>query len=153
MQPYLLSAGERLRHWKSFRESLDETLSDEDHLSMTIKYWSQYPIVTRYIDPYNSETWPSPWELLYENKFCKSSFAYMMEQTLLKSVDGRWIPSRLELMYIDDKELNDEFIILVVDNKYVINYDLERIINFDNVVKVCHIKHRYLIDDNIHIVV
>lgn len=153
MQPYLLSTEERLRHWKTFRCSLDETLTDEEHLLATMKYWQQYPMVGRYIDPYDPARWPTPWELLHENQFCRSSLAYMMEQTLLKSADGRWDSDRLRLRYIDDKELSEEFIVLVIDTKYVINYDLEQIINFDKVSKVCHTKLEYLINDNLHIIV
>ena len=153
MQPYLLSSRKRLRHWKTFRCSLDETLTDEEHLFTTMKYWQQYPLIDRYIDSYAPELWPTPWELLYENQFCRSSLAYMMEQTLLKSDDGRWKLDRLSLKYIDDKRLSDEFIILVVDNKYVINYDINQVIKFDKLIKMCHIKHEYLISNNIHIIV
>ena len=153
MQPYLLSSEERLRHWKEFRLSLNETLTDKEHLLMTMKYWHQFPLVNRYIDPYDPEQWPTPWELIHENLFCRSSFAYMMEQTLLKSIDGRWNTDRLKLLYVVDKELNEEFIVLVADNKYVINYDLDQIINFDKLVKVCHTTHEYLISDNIHIII
>lgn len=153
MQPYLLSPGERLRHWKIFRSSLDDTLTDEEHLLMTARYWQQYPQVGRYIDPYDPAQWPTPWEMLYENQYCLSSLSYMMEQTLLKSADGRWNSDRLKLLYIDSKELSEEFIVLVADNKYVVNYELDRIINFDNVSKMCLTRLEYLLNDNIHIIV
>ena len=153
MQPYLLSPSERIRHWRTFRSSLDASLSDEEHLMMTMNYWNQYPIVTRYIDPYTPENWPTPWELLTENEFCSSSLAYMMEQTLLMSADKRWLPNRLSLKYIDDKELSAEFIILVIDDKYVINYDLSSIINFDFIVKSCIIRHEYSLENNVHFIV
>lgn len=153
MQPYLLPPEGRLRHWKDFRLSLDENMTDEEHLDSTMKYWNQYPVVNRYIDPYEPETWPTPWELIYENDFCRSTLAYMMEQTLLLSKDGRWLEDRLQLKYINDEELGMEFIILVIDNKHVINYDHDQIFNLDSVLKSCIIHHEYMIDESRHFIV
>ena len=153
MQPYLLPPEGRLRHWKEFRLSLVEEMTDEEQLLNTMKYWNQYPLVNRYIDPYEPETWPTPWEFVYENDFCRSSLAYLMEHTLLLGADGRWTKNRLQLKYIDDSEMGMEFIILVVDNKYVINYDQDQIINLDSVLKSCIIRHEYLIGESIHTIV
>ena len=153
MQPYLLSPNDRVRHWRNFRSTLDATLTDEQHLLMTMNYWNQYPMVTRYIDPYDPKNWPTPWELMHENEFCPSSLAYMMEQTLLMTPDKRWSYDRLKLKYIDDKQLSAEFIILVVDDKYVINYELDSIIKFDFIVKNCIIRLEYSVENNIHFIV
>ena len=152
-QPYLLSSSQRIRHWKTFRTTLNETLTDVEQLVSAMKYWYQYPLVDRYIDPYDPKRWLTPWEFLHENKFCRSSLAYMMKQTLLLGEDERWSDDRLKLMYIDDKELSSEFIIVVADNKYVINYDLDKVIKFDFIQKNCIIRHQYFARNNVHCIV
>ena len=151
-QPFLLKSSDRIRHWKSFRDSLDN-ISEEDQLLMTMKYWNQFPLVNRCIDPYSPENWPTPWELIDESCCCNYSRAYMMKETLLLTADKRWSNDRLKLKYIIDEKLSDEFIILVADNKYVINYDLDRIIQFDFIVKNCIIRHEYYVEDKIHCII
>lgn len=152
-QPYLLSSEDRLRHWKDFRSTLDADSTDENHLLEVINYWNQYPINDRYIDPFEPEEWPTPWELIHDNDYCRSSLAYMMAQTLQMSSDNRWSPERLKLKYINDSEFGTDFIILVVDDKYVLNYDRNKIINFDIIKKKCIIRHEYTTDENDYTIV
>ena len=152
-QPYLLPSEDRLRHWKDFRTTLDASFTDEECLLKVMNYWNQYPTDIRYIDPYAPEEWPTPWELIHDNEFCRSSLAYMMLETLLMSNDNRWTDDRLRLKYINDSEFGDDFIILVVDDKYVLNYDRNKIINFDIIKKMCIIYHEYSIDKNVYTIV
>jgi len=153
MQPYLLSPEDRIRHWKEYRLSLDDTMNDMEQLLNTMHYWNQYPIINRYIDPYSPETWPTSWEMIYANEYCKSSLAFLMEQTLLLGFDNRWTVDRLKMFYIDDTALSDAFIVLVIDNKHVLNYDQDQIINLDSIVKTCIIRHEYLLEDSKHIII
>lgn len=152
-QPYLLPPEDRLRHWKDFRSTLEADSTDENHLLAVMNYWNQYPLNSRYIDPFDPEEWPTPWELIHENEYCRSSLAYMMAQTLLMCSDDRWTPDRLRLMYINDSEFGTDFIILVIDDKYVLNYDQDKIINFDIIEKKCIIHYEYTIDENDYTIV
>ena len=58
---------ERLSNWQVFRSNLN---TSSDALLDVIRFYQQAPIVSIHTDPYNEETWPSPWELLYENQYC-----------------------------------------------------------------------------------
>ena len=60
---------DRLLEWQSFR---NQTLSNSsDILADVIEFYQKAPTVNIHTDPYNQDTWPTPWELLLENKYCK----------------------------------------------------------------------------------
>ena len=124
------------------RFSLTKDQTDKDQLLIVADYWHQFPISTFYLDVDRPEYWPSPWQILFEGDYCRSTLAYLMEQTLLMS-DDRWDTSRLKLKLIDDRMNSNLFMILVADNKYVANYSLNEIIDFDFIVKSCIIQHEY----------
>lgn len=54
--------------WAQFRQTLETA---EDPINDTIKYWNRIPTTARCIDPYNTDTWPTPWELIEENAYCQ----------------------------------------------------------------------------------
>ena len=142
MKPYLLPPTERVRHWRELRFSLTKDQTDEEQLLTVAKYWQQFPISNYYIDVDRPKYWPTPWQVLFDSDYCKSTLAYLMEQTLLMS-DDRWDTKRLRLILIDDKINSDLFIVLVADNKYVVNYSQDDIIDFDFIAKNCIIQYEY----------
>ncbi len=142
MKPYLLSPKERVRHWREFRLSFDEEETDLEQVFKTIKYWQAFPIQVYFLDIDFPKKWPTPWELIMDGDFCPPSLAYMMEQTLLMS-DSRWNKDRLQLMFVDDLDSSEMKMILVIDGKYVANYLLDDVINFDIIQINCIIQHKY----------
>lgn len=152
MQPYLLAPKERVRHWRDFRLSFSKDETDLDQLTKTVKYWHQFPTLNHFLDIDFPERWPTPWELIMGGDFCQACFAYLMEQTLLMS-DDRWTEDRLQLMYVDDTTNSSMSMILVIDNKYVINYSYNVVNNFDIVIESCIIQHRYQVKNNLHFII
>lgn len=57
---------DRLSEWKKFRDLIEES---EDPFSLVINFWSAVPFVGKYLDPYNSASWPDPWQLILDGKF------------------------------------------------------------------------------------
>jgi hypothetical protein len=53
--------------WKSFRDSLELS---EDPIADTIKFFNRAPIVKIAVDPYDMNSWPTPWELIENNVYC-----------------------------------------------------------------------------------
>jgi len=148
MQPYLLSPKERIRHWRDFRKTLPEK-SDREQLIATSQYCHRFPILlNHYLNPDRPQDWLTPWELLYIGDFCSVSIPFMMEQTLIMSNEEKWKPERFQLLYVDDTELSAMFMILVIDAKYVLNYSLNEIINFDKIQKNCIIQNKYTSSKN-----
>lgn len=135
---FLLPPKERIKHWKKFRDTLNSQQSDETQLLLVQEYWHQYPYIERLLDPYDKSGWPTPWEILYSGDICKISIAYLMQQTLLMS-DNRWNSDRIKLVYIRDVELSADIMVVVVDAKYVLNYSLHELTEFDKLLSKCDI--------------
>lgn len=123
----MLSPAERLQDWRKFRETLTvfDSISPERRI---IDWWSLLPYTLRAIDIYNSKQWPSPWELVYYGDYCKSSISLGIAYTLCL-IDNSW-QDRIKILMIND-EL-DIFLVVLLDDKYLINYSYKEIIEFDS---------------------
>lgn len=69
----------RLQSWSDFRNCLE---TSEEPFNDLLKFYSQAPLVSISVDPYDSSTWPDPWELIYENTYCLFSILLGMCYTL-----------------------------------------------------------------------
>jgi len=123
INPFLLTPKNRLENWKSLRGLLP-TLSEQEQLKKVACYWAQAPLSKFAYDPERPDTWPTPWEMIYEGDWCKMSVAIGMEFTLRLS---GWAPDRLNLVLIKDYDRSDLFFILKIDDKFVLNYDYEKV--------------------------
>ena len=73
---------QRLESWASFRETLEES---EDPFRDVISFYKQAPFVSIHTDPWNKDSWPSPWELVHENQYddfcCVLGMCYSLQLT------------------------------------------------------------------------
>jgi hypothetical protein len=53
--------------WYKLRQTLE---TSEDPFSDVVNFFQRLPRVKLYTDPYDSATWPTPWELIDENEYC-----------------------------------------------------------------------------------
>jgi hypothetical protein len=132
----------RLHDWKIFRESLT-TLAKEEQLIETAEYWSVVPLVKYYLNFDKPDTWPTPWELLNEGQFCRSGVAFMMYKTLELCKGGVWTPEQLKLVLINDLTNEETYLVLVVEDEYVLNYDHARVVRWSNIEKFCEVICEY----------
>ena len=58
---------QNLSAWYNLRQQL-ETAADP--LGDVANFFQRLPRVKRYTDPYDENTWPTPWELITENEYC-----------------------------------------------------------------------------------
>lgn len=134
MSPVLMSRKERLSEWRDFRRSL----TDEKALDKLADFWARCPIVTRSIDPWSSQEWPTAWELLDQGDFCKSGISLGMAYTLVYA-DPKWVKRvKLELVNYDI----DEHLLVIIDNELVLNYSIGEIVNKE-LIKKYNIKERF----------
>jgi hypothetical protein len=113
-----ISADERLRLWKKFRDDIkDHDLNQQ--LQQIAIFFSTTPYGSRTLDYYNPINWPTPWEILYRGSFCISSISLLIfyTLTLLSTI------KTLELFVIED-EREDIYLLPVIDNNIVLNYYL-----------------------------
>lgn len=114
---------ERLQYWSSFRQQLE---TDIDPIQTTLNLFNRAPIVSIQVDPYDSSTWLTPWELLYENKYCEFSKLLAICYTL--QLTERFINDDFEIHIITNNEESSTYYLLFIQDK-VIGYDRSSIMN------------------------
>lgn len=122
-----LSSQERMDLWRQEREKLKNE-SYIDRLKSLSIFFSHVPFGSRTIDYYTPSDWLTPWEILHYGTFCRSSISLLMYHTLT-IVDP---DINIKLCLVEDKE--DIFLVPVVDDTFVLNY------NLGDVTKVTRLK-------------
>lgn len=145
MNHFLLSYEDRINEWKSLRNKI-KNFEVEEQLNEVNKWWNLAPLIKFNID-IESKIWPTPWEILLNNKYCDISKAYMMLKTLILSNEEFWIESRFKLLYVKDIVNEDIYMILLVDNKYILNHYSQKIVLFENVKKDFIIQSIFQLND------
>jgi hypothetical protein len=114
-----LSPDERLTAWADLRRDLD---TSKNPLEQLIEFWDHPPYVpyNRNVDPYNQRSWPTPWEIVIENKYDDFTKVLMMGWTL--KLTDKFKESKVEIKTYADIEKNREYNLLHVDDSVVINY-------------------------------
>jgi hypothetical protein len=56
-----------LTAWYNLRQHLEHC---DDPIDVVTQFFESLPKVKIYTDPYDQDTWPTPWELITENEFC-----------------------------------------------------------------------------------
>lgn len=58
----------RFKTWYNLRQEVE---TSSDPFNLVSKFFNRLPRVKHYTDPYDSSTWPTPWELIEENEYCE----------------------------------------------------------------------------------
>jgi hypothetical protein len=119
MNPFLLNPRERLANWKQLRESL-KGMPESESLTSVTKHWSQAPLSRFAYDAEDATSWPTIWEMISDNDWCRNSIAIGMEQTLRLS---GWDAKRIKLVLIKDYDLSDMMLVVQVDDRLWLNYE------------------------------
>ena len=107
-----LNYEQRLSGWSAFRETLE--LSD-DPLQDVINYYNKIPTVSIQTDPYNSSTWPSPWELVNENMYC--DFCRVLGMCYSLQLTDRFSREKFEIHIGINNEKSEHYYLLVVGDR------------------------------------
>lgn len=119
---------EKLFLWKKLRESLTEA-SLNTKLAEIALFFAPTPFTSRTLDYYSPNSWPTPWEILFYNTLCPSSISLLIYYTLTM-VD----PSvKIELLLVEDE--GGIYLLPLIDNKFILNYELGMISNYSEVKK------------------
>lgn len=124
---------DRLRAWREYRNSL----ADKDLLEQaedTADWWQWIPLGVRRMDQWKPETWPTPWELVYQADFDENSAALGMAYTL-------WLlhphdQDRIELILINDIPNRKIKLVVELDKQFWLNYNVGQVIDKDKVLEV-----------------
>ena len=107
----------RLYLWKALRADIGDSLLT-DQINSIVKFFAKVPYGARTLDYYTPTSWPTPWEILYNGTFCKSSISLLMFYTFVLLNTS----NKIELHMIDDSD--DIYLVPIINNKYVLNYEL-----------------------------
>ena len=129
INPFLLSAQDRLSHWKNFRKELI-SYDEQEQLQRVAEYWSHTPLQKIAYNIDEPETWPTPWEMMTINDWCRNSVAIGMDFTLRLS---GWCPSRLKLKLILDRQTSVMGLMSIIDENVMLNYDWGMLKPYNNV--------------------
>ena len=102
----------RVKLWREFRSTLETC---EDPIKDVLQFWNTAPIGLISADPYDTDTWPDPWELLKENTYCEFTKILAIYYTL--QLTDRFSHSDFEIHIVLDKKESAMKYLLFVDNQ------------------------------------
>lgn len=111
---------DRLSEWKSLREAVDQ---HDDPLNMVAEFWGSAPMVSynHKIDQYNQKSWPTPWEIIVENRYDDFTLGIMIGYTL--KLTEKFSNSKIEVRTLVDENRTKLYNLVYIDNNMVLNYD------------------------------
>lgn len=114
------SIDNRLSDWVSLRQSLEFSL---DPLQEVWNFWKLAPFIpyNRHIDSRNHYGWPTPWDIIVDNKYDDFTRALMIGRTLM--LTDRYSNSTIEIKTLVDKTKPCQYNIVCIDNQWVLNYN------------------------------
>lgn len=127
---------DRVRDWRNLR---NEAENAEDPFDLVLSFWKTAPISARYADPYDSESWPDPWELLHENIYCE--FLQLLAVCYTLQLTERFSSSEFEIHITLDRKHDTMVYLLFVDNHAIGYYNNERIDASNMQHLVCQMHH------------
>lgn len=117
---------EKILAWRELRQNaVDMTV---DSLVEAVNtWWTFSPWVRKTIDPFKPETWPTPWDMISRGEFCRSAIALGQAYTL-------WMTSphiNVELLLVNNFNEKDIHLVVVIDQKTVLNYILGQVMSIE----------------------
>jgi hypothetical protein len=119
----------RLESWNLLRDRC-QTLPIESALNEINCWWFQAPWTPYYLHWDDQPSWPDPWQLLSDNVYCDVARGLGIVYTI----------SMLDRADMDDATLilteDDGNLVQVAKEKYILNWNLEGIVNTFTKVKI-----------------
>lgn len=117
---FKLPIDDRLSSWADHRAHLD---TSDSALMDTWQLWNSAPFIpyNNKIDPYHRQSWPSPWEIIVENKYDDFTKAVMIAWTL--KLTNKFKESKIEIKTFIDKQQSKQYNVVCVNDQWVINYN------------------------------
>lgn len=109
----------RLSEWVKHRQKLDESNTPFEEVC---EFWNQAPFVpyNKNIDPYNKKSWPTPWEIIAENKYDDFTKSLMIALSLRYTSKFKNTPIEIQILVDMDEE--KRYNVVLVDNMILLNF-------------------------------
>lgn len=119
---------DRIKDWRNFRKSIENS-SENKQIKENVLYWSKMPTVNFVLNYNEFNKWPTPWDIVSEGYYDSIAIAYLMMETLILL---GWDKKRFSLNYIKPDESSDFIMVLIIDDKNVLNYSYNEVYNIKN---------------------
>ena len=119
----------RLESWNLLRDRC-HTLPIESALNEINSWWFQTPWTPYYLHWDDQPTWPDPWQLLSDNIYCDLARGLGIVYTI-SMLDRADMADTTLILTEDDSNL-----VQVAKEKYILNWNLEDIVNTFTKVKI-----------------
>tara|TARA_B100000941_G_C28507502_1_gene558322 strand:+ start:4078 stop:4515 length:438 start_codon:yes stop_codon:yes gene_type:complete len=119
----------RIQRWRELRKRICEYSDLLEQLQVVLEFWRTTPIGTSTIDPFDESTWSTPWELLHQNDYDENVISLGMAYTL------HYSNISCRLLLVQNVEKSNIKLIVLVDNKYILNYNYNNIDTTDIIEK------------------
>ena len=126
----------RLKLWRDFRLQLDSVDYEEDCLQAVVDWWKSAPVGSRELDIYDVESWPDPWQLIYDNALDENSIALGIAFTL------HLIDWECEVLLVQNQEESWIRLVVLVDERYILNYTYGKVED-PSVLNNCQVLEKY----------
>ena len=120
----------RLVLWRNFRKTL-EWIDLEDAAKASAEWWAAIPTLESTPNvsaPWATDTWPDPWNLLstgpLDHTHTSVAIAYTLWMTALPENK-----ERIELGVLNSQERRQILLVVVIDNKWLINYNSGKVVD------------------------
>jgi hypothetical protein len=123
-----LNETNKLQQWKNFRNSLEVSSTAFEDVA---QFWSRTPFVGNYLDPFDSKSWPDPWQLILNNKFDDLGIVLGMCYTL--QLTERFKDNKFEIHMSMSQLKKDWRYVLLIDDITVLNWNYGSVANFDEI--------------------
>jgi hypothetical protein len=125
-----LNEDDRLSAWSDLRKRLNTC---NDPLQEVTDFWSHTPFVphNHRIDPFYQASWPTPWEIIIENRYDDFTKAVMIGYTLL--LTEKFKNSEVQIKTLVDTQFKRLYNVVYVDNSWALNYDDSTVLRVDNI--------------------
>ena len=113
------SVDDRLSDWAAFRKTLDTSLTPLEDVS---EFWKLAPYIpyNNKIDPFNQKGWPTPWDIIVENKYDDFTKSLMIGWTIL--LTNRFKNSKIEIKTLVNDQKTCYYNVVCVEDEWAINY-------------------------------
>jgi hypothetical protein len=133
-----LDVDDRLSAWSELRKQVDVC---HDPLQTVTDFWSETPFVAHNhkIDPFYPASWPTPWEMIVENRYDDFTKAVMIGYTLL--LTERFKSSEVQIKTLVDSDMKRLYNVVYVDDTWVLNYDDRQAVRADNIPSLYNLEN------------
>jgi hypothetical protein len=120
------NTSEKILAWRELRQELFGQSLEKviDHIN---EWWTFSPWVKKTLDPYKPNTWPNSWDMINRGEFCRNAIALGQAYTLWLCAPN----ATTEVWLVNNFSEKDVHLVVVIDEKFVLNYTLGQVLNID----------------------